>query len=145
VREQRIETVLKVSPELIDPKFAGCKVETQLVRGKSRLDLLIHTRRGATIVEIKKVRLSYRDVEQLLGYCRSWCLHHKLTIRRDAYLVGLPPKNETALVLEPGTSKFRVNLLFLGQHLPMLVQEKSGGGYERWAVGSKKEAIRLFE
>ena len=145
MQEKRIEKILKISPELLEVKFKGCRVTSQEIRGGNRLDLLVHAKRGAFIVEIKKSTLSSKDVDQLLGYCRSWSTHNKIKIRRDAYLVGLKPLNEEMLRGVSVNSVFRIHLRYLGVDVPMLVQEKDEGGYEKWKTGSLKKAIRLFD
>ena len=142
--EKRIEEILRISPELIDPSFAGFKVKSQLIRGVSRLDLMVKTKRGSIIVEIKQTVLAVKHVEQLLGYCRKWALSREHFIRKDAYLVGFRPMDELPLLAAASKSKFNLKLRYIGEDVPRLVQTKNGGGYEPWEEGIGARPIKLF-
>jgi hypothetical protein len=143
VLEKRIENVLRVSPELIDPRFRGKAVETQQTRGQSRLDLMIQMPRGVIIVEIKKVVLSPKDVLQVLAYCRKWALHHSQRVLHETYLIGYAPLEEQPLRIVAARSVYRLHLRYLGKHVPKVVQEKSSGGYEPWDGESGQKHLRI--
>jgi hypothetical protein len=143
VLEKRIESVLRISPELIDSRFKGRTVETQQRRGNSRLDLMIRMPRGVIIVEIKNGVLSPADVLQVFQYCRSWALHHELRVLHETFLVGYSPIDEKPLHEKIRGSVFRLRLRFLGKDVPSLVQEKIEGGYERWDESSGRRPIRI--
>lgn len=145
MREKDLEDVLFHHPYLIDAEFAGItprRLRRQVGRGRSRLDLLFDLPEGLCIAELKITRLNTRDVEQLVKYCREWGENHTLAPRH--FLIGKKPPDDKKLREAVEVCEFKINLLYLGEHLPtQLVFDDDSRLYR--AVGLGETPVNLLE
>ncbi|MBC7796759.1 MAG: DUF91 domain-containing protein [Pyrinomonadaceae bacterium] len=118
MQERDLENFLFRHPYLIDAAFENVTPrlqKRQVVRGKSRADLVFELESGLCIVELKITRLTVNDVAQLLRYCESWKQTAKLCKRH--YLIGKSPLNLGKFEAAIAASEFEIKPLFFGEHL----------------------------
>lgn len=116
--EHDLEILLAHHPYLISETLNGQIPQRQLKRGRNRLDLAFELAQGLCIVELKKTGLTVDDLRQLLRYCRSWARSRTHTLAEVHYLVGKRPREEKKLWQVAARSKYKVEILYLDEHVP---------------------------
>ena len=112
--EKHIEEVLFENPNLIDNEVEWESMDRQQTFGPYRLDLIGQVGDQKVIIEIKKVPITEKEINQLKGYIDF--LHEKHNLWHNHYLIGKLTRN---LPVKSITHKgYVIKILQIGYEIP---------------------------
>jgi len=142
MKEVDLEELLAFHPYLIDRSLTGLLAIRQESKGACRLDLAFETKKGLSLVELKKSELQPQDISQFLDYCRAWGRSKRRPLAQTHYLIGKRPTDIKSLEIARNRSPRDIRILFVGTDIPWMLSLVDGQ-YRPYFEGYARNVVHL--